>query len=170
MTTDSTTPTTPDKRQEFAAALAERFSGKEAAYLIEQLDEAEAALRAILPRSSEAALTPSALPDTIVLPFGYEAPRIVAEGDVVSGPTMLERAKEANAVSGKAECEDFLAHQAEIPVECRGKIVFVFTEWRHPGRPGCVAIVFWGGDCWVQYWRWLAFGWNGHHRPVRRST
>lgn len=117
---------------------------------------------------------PPALPDLIVLPFDFEAPRIIADGEVVSGTTILERVKAANAVSGKAECEDFLAHananENGIPAELRGKVVFVFVGWRHPGGPGGVAVVYWNDGRWVQSWRWLVSDWRGRSRPVRRST
>lgn len=114
---------------------------------------------------------PFLLDDLIVLPFDYEAPRIIADGDVVSEATMLERAKAANATSGQKECEDFLAHQSEIDPALRGKVVFVFVDWRrHPGSPGDVAAVYWGGGRWVLRWGWLGIGWYGLYRPVRRST
>lgn len=139
------------------------------------------ALRTVLIESREEELKsepavppPPALPDLIVLPFGFDAPRIIADGDAVSGPIMLERAKEANATSGKKECEDFLAHananENGIPAELRGKVTFVFVDWRHPDNPEYVALVYWFGDRWVQDWGWLDYAWLGHDRPVRRST
>jgi len=124
------------------------------------------------PESAAPPLSP-VVPDLIVL-FGYEAPRIIADGEVVNGLTMLERAKEANAVSGKAECEDFLAHananESEILAGLRGKVVFVFAGWWHPNGFERVAIVYWDGGRWIQYWGWLCYSWDERRRPVRRST
>lgn len=148
----------------------------EATRLIERKGEVVPAIRELLLKLAREKPEPATpppppvLPDLIALPFGFEAPRIIADGEVVKGSIMLARAKEANAVSGKTECEDFLAHQDEIPVELRGKVVFVFAGWQRPDDSGIVAIVYWDVDRWVQDWGWLGRGWRGRRRPVRRSA
>jgi hypothetical protein len=50
----------------------------------------------------------------------------------VRGDTMVSRAVEMKANLGQEDCEHLLAHQDEIPVALRGKIIFVFTDWRNP--------------------------------------
>ncbi|MFH1946935.1 MAG: hypothetical protein ABIJ23_02135 [Candidatus Magasanikbacteria bacterium] len=87
----------------------------------------------------------------------------------VKGDTMVIRAKEMNANLGKEEGEHLLKHQDEIPVALRGKIVFVFTDWRLPGVPVRVAYVYWDDDGWVQGWHWLGLDWYGLVRVLRRK-
>ena len=89
----------------------------------------------------------------------------------VKGDTMVIRAKEMNANLGKEECEHLLKNQDDIPVVLRGKVVFVFTDWRHPDLPEFVAYVYWGGDGrrWVQVWGWLDSDWVGLGRVLRRK-
>ena len=85
----------------------------------------------------------------------------------VSGKVMLERGHAERASMDKEDGEHILKHAEEIPVALRGKIVLVFPEWRDPGSPEFVACLHWGGDRWIQDWRWLY--WYGY-RLVRRRT
>lgn len=87
----------------------------------------------------------------------------------VVGSTMVSRAKEMSAHLGKEDREHILAHQAEIPVGLRGKVAFVFTDDRHPVGSEGVYYVCWNGDRWVEGWGWLAFGWDGRDRVLRRK-
>ncbi len=89
----------------------------------------------------------------------------------VRSTTMVERVKEMNANLGQDDGQHLLDHQDEIPVVLRGKVVFVFTDWRHPGVSEHVACVVWGGDSrrWVQDWNWLVYGWGGNGRVLRRK-
>ncbi|RJR31487.1 hypothetical protein C4569_02020 [Candidatus Parcubacteria bacterium] len=90
------------------------------------------------------------------------------KGSVV-GHTMVERAKELNANLGEDDAQYLLDHQEEIPEALRGKVVFVFPGWRGPDDPGCVAYVYWRGDRWVRYWRWLDGDFYGYYRLLRRK-
>jgi len=88
----------------------------------------------------------------------------------VRGPVMVERAKGMNAHSGQDEGEYLLKHQGDIPKELRGKVVFVFTDWRGPGDYSVhVYCVYWSEDsqCWVKKWHWLARNWSDHYRVLR---
>ena len=88
----------------------------------------------------------------------------------VVGHTMVDRSKETNANLGKEDGEHILKHQDEIPVALRGKVVFVFPDWRHPDDPEFAFYVYWGGDRWVQVWGWLGRGdCDGHDRLLRRK-
>lgn len=87
----------------------------------------------------------------------------------VSGHTMVKRAKEKQAHLGKDDGQHLLDHQEEIPAALRGKIVFVFTDWRDPDYSECVACVSWDDDRWVQYWDWIVHDWGGGDRVLRRK-
>lgn len=87
----------------------------------------------------------------------------------VKGDVMVSRAKEMNAHQGKEEREHVLKYQDEIPAALRGKVVFVFTDDRHPGSPENVYYVYWRGGCWVKSWHWLVDGWSGFYRVLRRK-
>lgn len=88
----------------------------------------------------------------------------------IVGHTMVERAKEMNANLGKEDGEYILKHQQDIPVALRGKVVFVFTDWRHPDSPENAYYVYWHDDSWVQLWHWLgSVFWNGSGRLLRRK-
>ena len=88
----------------------------------------------------------------------------------VVGYTMVDRAKEMNAHLGQDDGEYILKHQDEIPASLRGKVVFVFTDWRHPAYPGSVYCVYWRGGRWVQVWNWLGDDdWGGGGRFLRRK-
>src|SRR3989344_103272 len=84
--------------------------------------------------------------------------------------TMVERAKEMNANLGEDDGQFLLDNQQDIPVALGGgKVVFVFTDWHEPYDPSLVDCVRWRGGRWVQYWRWLDYGWGGHGRVLRRK-
>ncbi|MDP3245300.1 MAG: hypothetical protein Q8M83_06650 [bacterium] len=87
----------------------------------------------------------------------------------VVGHTMVERAKEMAAHLGEDDGKHILEHKNEIPVALRGKVAFVFTDWRHPDYPEDVAGVFWYGGRWVQLWYWLGNDWFGHRRVLCRK-
>ena len=89
----------------------------------------------------------------------------------VVGHTMVGRAKELSAHLGADDGQYLLDHQQDIPVVFRGKVVFVFTDWRRPGGSGRVCYVCWGGGRWVQDWSWLGrVYWGGHDRVLRRKS
>ena len=87
----------------------------------------------------------------------------------VDGFTMVARAKEMDANSGQDDGQHLLEHQEEIPKSFRGEVVFVFPDWRSPDDHGDVAFVRWEGSRWVRDWCWLAFGFYGCGRVLRRN-
>lgn len=87
----------------------------------------------------------------------------------VKGDVMVTRAKEMNAHQGNEERGHLLKYQAEIPVALRGKVVFVFTDDRHPDNPGNVCYVCWGVIRWVEGLAWLDRDWNDRCRVLRRK-
>ena len=87
----------------------------------------------------------------------------------VDGSTMVARAKEMDANSSQDDGQHLLEHQEEIPEALRGKVAFVFTDWRNPDNPGGVASVHWDGDRWVQSWCWLDYDFYGDGRVLRRK-
>ena len=92
------------------------------------------------------------------------------EETLVVGYTMVDRAKEMNAHLGQDDGEYILKHQDEIPASLRGKVVFVFTDWRHPDSPERVYCVYWHDGRWVRHWSWLDDdGWVGDVRFLRRK-
>ena len=88
----------------------------------------------------------------------------------VVGHIMVERAKEMNAHLGKDDYDHLLKHQEEIPVALRGKVYFVFTDYRRPGCSGRVCDVCWAGGRWVQDRYWLGLDWNDRGRVLRRKS
>lgn len=91
------------------------------------------------------------------------------EEKLVVGHTMVERAKTLNAHQGKSEWEWLLANQANIPVALRGKVVFVFTDDRHPDFSAYIYCVYWNGGRWVGVWFWLGSAWDRICRVLRRK-
>lgn len=88
----------------------------------------------------------------------------------VFGNVMVDRAKEMNANLGQDDGEHILKHQDEIPVALRGKVAFVFPDWRRLGDPKDVYFVYCNGFRWVRDWDWLGSnGWCGHDRVLRRK-
>lgn len=101
----------------------------------------------------------------------YEVLPVLREGDggTVNGDTMITRAKEMSANLGEKDGQHLLAHQAEIPASLRGKVAFVFTDWRRPDDFRHVASVYWDGGRWIQSWYWLGCGFSAGYRVLRRK-
>ena len=76
----------------------------------------------------------------------------------VSGYTMVDRAKEMNAHLGEDDGRHILKHQNEIPVELRGNVLFVFTDWRNYNGSS-IFCVGWFDGRWVEDWFWLIIDW-----------
>ncbi len=87
----------------------------------------------------------------------------------VKGDVMVKRAKKMGANSGQDDGQYLLDHQAEIPEALRGKVAFIFTDWRRPGDSRHVAFVGWRGGCWSRHWDWLGDDWHGFGRLLRRK-
>ncbi|HRH23516.1 MAG TPA: hypothetical protein PK295_02720 [Candidatus Magasanikbacteria bacterium] len=83
--------------------------------------------------------------------------------------TMVDQAKDLSAHLGQEDGKHILKHQDDIPAVLRGKVNFVFTDWRHPDDQGRVAYVVWNGDGWVQDWEWLVPQRSGRSRMLRRK-
>ena len=114
--------------------------------------------------------TPDALPTEMTVGGRtYEILSFLWEDEKsVPGPTMVARVKEMSANLGKDDGQFLLDNQQNIPVAWRGKVVFVFMDWRSPAYPGRVACVCCGGDRWVRDWYWLD-DFNGFARVLRRK-
>lgn len=94
------------------------------------------------------------------------------EGDETSvvGHTMVKRAKKMNANLGKDDGKHILKHQDEIPASLRGKVVFVFPDWRRLGDSENAYCVCWYGGRWLRPWFWLGGeSWIGSDRVLRRK-
>ena len=89
----------------------------------------------------------------------------------VGGHTMVERAKEMNAHHGEDDGQYLLDNQQDIPEILRGKVIFVFTDWRPLGFPEAFYGVDWDWDSrqWVQRWFWLIDRWVDRVRVLRRK-
>jgi len=90
----------------------------------------------------------------------------------VVGDTMVERAREMDANLGADDGQYLLDHQDEIPAILRGKMYFVFTDWRHPDDSESVYYIYWHehSQRWVRRWSWLGHGyWSGCVRVFRRK-
>ena len=109
------------------------------------------------------------LPDTMTV--GGRTYKIISfpheEEKLDDGNTMVNRAKELKANLDEKEGQHILDHQGDIPAQLRGKVLFVFTDWRHPVYSEEIACVCWDGGCWVQDWRWIGRDWNGDDRVLR---
>jgi len=116
-------------------------------------------------------LLKSALPTEIVVAGRtYEILGFLREGEeYVDGHTMVERAKEMDAHLGEDDGQHLLDNQQDIPAALRGKVVFVFTDWRLPDDSGGGYCVGWDDDLWVRDWDWLDHGWGGSDRVLRRK-
>src|SRR3989344_693600 len=87
----------------------------------------------------------------------------------VDGSTMVARAKEMDANYSQDDGQHLLEHQEEIPEALRGKVAFVFTDWRNTDDPGDVACVGWDGGRWVRRWFWLVCDFDDGARVLRRK-
>lgn len=90
------------------------------------------------------------------------------QGSVV-GKVMVRRAKGMDANLGEDDGQYLLDHQEDIPVALRGKVVFIFPAWRHPGDSDYVACVGWYGDRWSRHWHWLGSDFCDGGRLLRRK-
>jgi len=100
----------------------------------------------------------------------YEILSFLKEGEVcVRGDVMAERVNETNDHLGEDDCEHLLVHQSEIPTALRGKVFFVFTDWRRPDCLGYVAYLGWGRDGWFQDWFLPSVDWSVCSRFLRRK-
>lgn len=71
----------------------------------------------------------------------------------VKGHTIVERAIEMNAHLGEDDGQYLLDNQRDIPVALRGKVAFVFTDWRHVGViSDSVYFVYWNDYRWIRFW------------------
>ncbi|MFH1207680.1 MAG: hypothetical protein V1668_03680 [Patescibacteria group bacterium] len=82
--------------------------------------------------------------------------------------TIIEHVKEMQANLGQDDGQHLLDHQEEIPEVLRGKVVFVFTDWRFPNDPGGMACVYWKDDRWVQLWDWTLNNWRAALQVLHR--
>jgi len=116
-------------------------------------------------------LLKGALPTEIVVAGRtYEVLGFLREGeDYVTGRTMVERAKEMDANLGEDDGQHLLNNQQDIPTALRGKVVFVFTDWRHPDDSENVDYVYWYDDRWIRNGDWLGDGWGDCDRVLRRK-
>lgn len=100
----------------------------------------------------------------------YEVLSYLHEGETsISCKTMVARAKEMGVDGSEEAGRHLLENQADIPVEFRGKVVFVFPDWRHPDGSSLIACVYWDDDRWVLGWRWAGHRWRGDVRLLRRK-
>lgn len=104
-------------------------------------------------------LVASALPTEMTIGgITYDILGFLREGETLTGgDVMVGRAKEVNANLGREDCDHLLKHQDEIPAILRGRVVFVFTDYRRPDGRESVAYVVWRGARWIQRWSWLGF-------------
>lgn len=81
----------------------------------------------------------------------------------VAGDEMVTRAVAMNAHLGQDDGKHILKYQDQIPEILRGRVDFVFTDWRFSVAPDYAFYLSWGKRAhrWVkrnknvgQYWRW----------------
>ena len=108
------------------------------------------------------------LPDTMTV--GGRTYKIInfpqEKEEYVNGNTIINRTKKLKANLGEKECRHIKDHQGDIPAQLRGKVFFVFTDWRRPGDSEGFADVYWDGGCWVQGWHWIGHEWAGDGRVL----
>ena len=118
------------------------------------------------------AKNPNTLPTEIkVGDRTYEILTFLKDGEErIIGHEMVKRAKEMNAHLGQDDGQYLLDHQQDIPESLRGKVCFVFTDWRRPDDSGRVFYVYWDDGRWVGCWCWLGRGyWHVRDRVLRRK-
>lgn len=106
---------------------------------------------------------------SVVLPtemtVGGRVYDILSFGEKIMGDgTMIAVANKMQANLGKEDCQYILEHQTDIPVELRGEVVFVFTDWCDNG---CVVCLSWYKGSWTRDWRRLG---DKHSRCLRRKV
>ena len=117
------------------------------------------------------ALVAAGLPTTMTLGgVTYDILSFLRGETSVKGDVMVARSQEMGAHQGKEDRQHVLKHQDEIPSILRSKVVFVFTDDRHPDDPERVDYVCWRDGRWVADWRWLDGGWFGGFRVLRRKS
>ncbi len=90
----------------------------------------------------------------------------------VAGHTMVRRSHKMGAHLGENDGYYLLDHQVGIPTILRGKVFFVFTDWRHPDYPECVYCIDWRerSQCWFKGYISLVSGrWGNNARLLRRK-
>ena len=101
----------------------------------------------------------------------YDILSFVQGDGFVGGYQMIAKVREMSANLGQEEGEHFLKNQGDIPVELRGEVTFVFTDWRHAAHSESVSCVYWsvGDRRWVRDWGWLDQNWYDYARVLRRK-
>lgn len=89
----------------------------------------------------------------------------------IKGTEMISRVKEMSANLGEEEGKRLLKHQSKIPAAVRGKVIFVFTDWRNPDESDDVYYVYWfeSSQSWVETCTWLGDNWGRRCRVLRRK-
>lgn len=130
----------------------------------------EACLKAL--RTATAKDEPAAVLPTEMVIAGrvYEILAFHKDGeDCIGGNTIVERAKSMDANLGEDDGQWLLKYQDQIPVALRGKVGFVFTDWRQPDDSSYVADISWRGGHWIHLRGWLNGGvWDDSYRILRR--
>ncbi len=90
--------------------------------------------------------------------------------DRVSGDVMVKRAKEMYADLGENEGRHILAHQDQIPIILRGKVMFIFPNWRHLYHSDRSYCIRWSGDKWIKdFFAYSDNDWSKSSRLLRRK-
>lgn len=85
----------------------------------------------------------------------YEIINFLQKGETsVTGHIMMKRAEEMSAHLGEDDGQYLLDHQGDIPEMFRGKVQFVFTNWRRFDQSDNIYYIFWHkyNDCWEILW------------------
>jgi len=84
----------------------------------------------------------------------YGAFDIRADGELLAGPVLVERAEEMDATLGSDDVDHLLRHQGEIPRAFGPGVVFAFFACRCPEEPEKVAYLNWDSErrSWLCYW------------------
>ena len=99
----------------------------------------------------------------------YEILRFTQKDKKVDGWEMKKRAKKMGANLGEIDGRHILNHQDEIPVALRGKVLFVFPDWRCDvlfGHP--MTFIYWVNGCWIENWIPGTNDFFGGFRVLRR--
>lgn len=104
--------------------------------------------------------------------FSLIGEEFLREGEPhAGGEEMVKRSRKMDSVGTLAQAQALVREQDKIPVEYRGKVVFVFTgaikRGSGPARFRNVAVVYWFGVRWVLSWYWLVSVFDRIYRVVR---
>jgi len=79
------------------------------------------------------------------------------DDNCISNEITISRATEIDVNLGEDDCQYILAHQKEIPVEFRGKVVFAFPAWKHPdaSSESGIAYIGWINGKWILILDWM---------------